>query len=380
VAGRSVHTPDGELRHATWLELFFDLVFVAAMANLGILLHRDHTLRGVAIFAGLLVAVWWAWISFSYFADLFDDDGTFHRVVQLAAMLGATVLAVTLSDGVTADSHVFALAYAAMFALLTGLYALMGNADPQARELCRWYTAGSAIGATLWAVSTAVPVPGRYWVWAAAVVINAAVSGPIAYARMRQPPVQVSHMPERFGLFTIVVLGEALLAVVDGIRATSWQLASTATAVSGFVIAAGIWWVYFQAFDESTIDRAIAGGRYAQVRSFLYGYGHLIIYPAIVAIGVGVELAIEHAAEREAAPPLLGWGIAALIVGFVVVGNGMGPRRVDRLIVTIKVAVAVVSVVLCTIVAVPAAVATTTIALSWLILIAAEVHAGGTTS
>jgi low temperature requirement protein LtrA len=223
VVGRSVHASDGELRHATWLELFFDLVFVAAIANLGVLLHHDHTLRGVAVFAGLLAAVWWAWISFSYFADLFDDDGTFHRVVQLVAMLGAAVLAVALSDGVAADSHVFALAYAAMFALLTCLYALMGSADPQARELCRWYTAGSAVGATLWVVSTAVPVLGRYGVWAAAVVLNASISGPIAYARMRQPPVQVSHMPERFGLFTIVVLGEAVLAVVDGVRATSWQ-------------------------------------------------------------------------------------------------------------------------------------------------------------
>jgi low temperature requirement protein LtrA len=193
VARSSVHQPDGELRHATWLELFFDLVFVAAIANPGVLLHDDHTLRGAAIFAGLLATVWWAWISFSYFADLFDDDSTFHRIVQLAAMLGAAVLAVTLSDGVAADSHVFALAYAAMFVLLTALYALMGNAVPQARELCRWYTAGSGLGAALWGLSVAVPAPGRYGMWAAAVALNAAVSGPIAYARMRQPPVQVSR-------------------------------------------------------------------------------------------------------------------------------------------------------------------------------------------
>jgi low temperature requirement protein LtrA len=375
VERQSVHAADGEMRHATWLELFFDLVFVAAIANLGTLLHDDRTLGGVAAFAGLLAAVWWAWISFSYFAGLFDDDSPFHRVVQLAAMLGAAVLAVTLSEGVVDDGHVFALAYAAMFALLTALYALMGNADPQARELCHWYTAGSAVGAVLWAVSAAVPAPGRYGLWAVAVVLNAAISGPIAYARMRQPPVQVSHMPERFGLFTIVVLGEAVLAVVDGIGATSWQPASITTAVSGFVIAACIWWVYFGAFDETAIDRAIAGGRYAQVRAFFYGYGHLIIYAAIVAVGVGVEVAIEQALGRGPAPALLGWGVAALIAGFIVIGGGMQSRPVDRLIVAIKLAIAVVSIVLVA-VAMPAAIATTAIAVGWVALVAVEVRSG----
>lgn len=87
-----------------------------------------------------------------------------------------------------------------------------------------------------------------------------------------------------------------------------------------------------------------------------------------------MELAIEHAAGT--APPLLGWAMAAPIVGFVVVGNGMGSRPVDRLIVAIKLALAVVSIALCTVVAVPAAAATTMIALGWLILVTAEVRSG----
>ncbi len=79
---RSHGIHDWDRRRVTWLELFFDLVFVVAVARLGALLHDDHSAHGVVAFAGLLVTVWWLWNSFSYFADLFDDDGVIHRIVH----------------------------------------------------------------------------------------------------------------------------------------------------------------------------------------------------------------------------------------------------------------------------------------------------------
>jgi low temperature requirement protein LtrA len=375
----AVHDWDDETRHATWLELFFDLVFVAALANIGGLLHHDPTVGGAATAFGLLVTIWWAWISFSYFADLFDDDTPLHRVVQLAAMLGAIVLAVTLTDGVAEDGHIFAVTFAAMFALLAGMYAVTGRSEPRAAELCQWYTVGSAVGAVLWATSAVVPAPGRYWLWGVAVVANAAISGPIAYSRMRQPPEQVSHMPERFGLFAIVVLGEAVLSVVRGVDATDWAAASTATAVAGFVIAAGMWWIYFSGFDEQAINRAIAGGRASEVRSFVYGYGQVLVYGAVVAVGVAVQIAIERAADGEDPPAILGWGVAALIVSFLVVGLGRGfdwedPAAIYR-VSSAKVVLALASVGIC-LLEVPVAMAAWTIALGWVALVVYEMRCG----
>jgi low temperature requirement protein LtrA len=375
----TVHDWDDETRHATWLELFFDLVFVAALANIGGLLHHDPTAGGAATAFGLLVPIWWAWISFSYFADLFDDDTPLHRVVQLAAMLGAIVLAVTLTDGVGDDGHLFAATFAAMFALLAAMYAVTGRTEPRAAELCRWYATGSAVGAVLWATSAVVPAPGRYWLWGVAVVANAAISGPIAYSRMRQPPVQVSHMPERFGLFAIVVLGEAVLSVVRGVDATDWAAASTATAVAGFVIAAGMWWIYFSGFDEQAINRAIAGGRASEVRSFVYGYGQVLVYGAVVAVGVAVQIAIERAAAGEHPPPILGWGVAALIVSFLVVGLGRGfdwedPTAIYR-VSAAKVVLALASIGVC-LLDVPVAAAAWTIALGWVALVVYEMRCG----
>lgn len=320
---RRVHDWE-DRRHATWLELFFDLVFVVAVARLAALLHHDHDVTGVLTFVGLFVPVWWAWISFSYYADLFDEDRTLDRLAQLLAMLGAAVVAVSLGHGVADDGDLYAGAFGAMFLLLTGLYAHAGRAVPEARQLCRWYVAGSATGATLWLASLAVPTPGRYWLWGVAVVANALLSGPIAYARVTSPPRQVSHMPERFGLFTLVVLGESVLAVVNGIEATEWRAASVVTAVAGFVIAASIWWVYFGAFHEDAIDRALAEGRHAQIRSFLYGYGHLAVYAAIAATGVGVQMAIEAAAHDGEPVVLLAVALTGVVVGITLMASGIG--------------------------------------------------------
>lgn len=285
-------------RRSSWLELFFDLVFVVAVSRLAHLLHDDHSLEGVATFFGLFLAVWWLWISFSYYADIFDAHDLWDKAAMFAAMLGATVLAVTLDGGVAEDSSIFAGTFGVLFGLLAVLYAYAGRSEPAAAELSRWYVTGSLTGSVLWFASLAVAPPGRYAVWALALVLNAAISGPVAYARMTSAPRQVSHMPERFGLFIIVVLGEAVLAIVDGNTATPWDDVSTVVAVLGFLLAVGIWWVYFANFDERLIDRALSEGRAAQTRSFVYGYGHLVLYAAIAAFGVGLELAIEESAEQ----------------------------------------------------------------------------------
>lgn len=284
-------------RSSTWLELFLDLAFVVAVAGLAALLHDDPTGRGFAVYLGLFVPVWWLWISFSYYADLFDAHDFANKLSQLAAMFGAIVIAITLDDGVGDDARLFAGILAVLFVLLAALYANAGRNEPAAAELCRYYVVGSLTGAALWAASLAVPAPGRYWLWGLAVALNASISGPIAYYRVSQAPQQVPHMPERFGLFVVIVLGESVLVVVEGTSGADWSPASTSVAVSAFVLVVAMWWIYFSQFDERLIDRALSDGSAAQVRSFVYGYGHLALYALIAAAGVGMELAIEEAAE-----------------------------------------------------------------------------------
>jgi low temperature requirement protein LtrA len=327
----------GTARRSSWLELYFDLVFVVAVFQLGQLLLGDPSLHGVLVFAGLFAAIWWLWFSFSYFADLFDRDRPLSRLAQLTAMLGVLALAASLSGGVADDADLFAVAYAMLLVLLTAMYAVVGWIDAEARAFCWWNSFGFVLGATLWFGSILTPPPIGFAIWGVAVVLNAIISGPLAYAQARDTPTQISHMPERFGLFTIVVLGEAVLAVANGIGATGWLPSAVAIGVGGFILASSVWWVYFAAtFDPEAGNRALQAGWQAIVRSYLYVYGHLLVQGAIVTASVAVELLAHEAGGLgyAAAAPLLGGSQVAMMAGCVLIYRGIGLSVSRRVAVT----------------------------------------------
>lgn len=309
------------------MELFFDLVFVVAVFRLGQLLLGDPSVHGVLVFVGLLGAIWWLWFSLSYFADLFDDDRPLSRLVQLVAMLGVLALAASLFGRVADYSGRLAVLYGLLLALLTAMYAAVGLIDLEAREFCYWNAAGFLCGAALWFASLLTPTPARYGMWGVALVVNAIISGPLAYARVRHAPTQTSHMPERFGLFTIVVLGETVLADVNGIGATGWKPPAVAIGIAGFVVGSGVWWVYFTAtYDMEAGNRVLRAGRGAIVRSYLYAYGHLLVYAGIAAAGIAIEFEAQETAHggHGLAGPLLGGSQLAMMAGCVVIYRGIG--------------------------------------------------------
>src|SRR2546429_779545 len=139
-------------RSAVWLELFFDLVFVLAVAELARYLHDNLNPGGFLGFAGLFVPVWWTWICFSFYADQFDPDNVIYRVVMLVAMLFCIVLAVSVPGALSVNVVNFVAAYVALQVLVVGLY-VWGLRDPAARWFCTRFAIGLAIGAILWIVS-----------------------------------------------------------------------------------------------------------------------------------------------------------------------------------------------------------------------------------
>jgi low temperature requirement protein LtrA len=288
--------PEGE-RHATWLELFFDLVFVFAVAELGHYLHGHLTLAGLAGFALLFLPVWRVWMAFSYHTDLFGADDPGDRVAAVATMFGVVVLGLTvygaLDDG-GGGSVAFAAAYSALRLLLVGMYARTWRRARDARGFAARYAAAFSIVAALWAVSIFVPEPWRFVLWGAAILTDLA-TGPIVYLTSASRPTQISHMSERFGLFVIIVLGESIIAVGTGVADTDWRWQGVIAAVAGFFGAVCIWWLYFDKTDESVINRAVRSDRGGILRSFVYGYAHYLVYAGITAASVGVLASIEAA-------------------------------------------------------------------------------------
>ena len=330
-------------RHATWLELFFDLVFVVAIAQLAHLLHDRLDWVGIASFAALFVPVWWLWIDFSYYADQFDVERGFYRLIMLGVMFGTIVLAQTIPSALQDGSAQFASVYAALRFVIVGLYFQAWRLVPESCELTQRYTLSFSVALVVWILSIALPPPIRFILWGIALLIEIS-NGPITYATIREVPVQVSHMDERFGLFVIIVLGEAIIAVATALSDIQWQWQETLTAISGFIAAISLWWLYFESADNSVINQALRSNqKRVLLRSYVYGYSHVLVFAGIVASGVGIQSAIESVEAGTltvAARTVLCGGISLYLLGLSAV-QWATPRSLSKRILVGRVLAAI---------------------------------------
>ena len=297
----------GGVRRASWLELFYDLVFVVIVAELAHTLEGDISWRGVGGFAALFVPVWWAWVGTTFYSDRFDTDDLVHRLAIGAQMVAAGSMAINIHDGLGETAVGFALSYAAMRGILVLLYLGARVFVPEARALTTHYAIGFALAAAVWGISAFVPPPVRFVLWGLGLLVD--FGTPLSAVRLQmRTPIDASHIPERFGLFVIIVLGEAVVSVVQGSAEVAWRLASAGTAALGFAIALSLWWIYFDNLNETAVRRLRVAGQ-------IWLYAHLPLVLSVVAAGVDVERLIL------AAP---GAGLAAadrwLLCGAVALG------------------------------------------------------------
>ncbi|MCX7595018.1 MAG: low temperature requirement protein A [Fischerella sp.] len=282
---RSVEDSEQE-RHATWLELFYDLVFVVAITQLADNLYEHSSLSGFFGFVMLFVPIWWSWIGSVFYANRFDTDDLGHRLLTVAQMLAIAALSINVHNGLDEGSVGFALSYAAVRAVLVVNYLRTIDGVVVARPLTVRLALGFALAAVIWLVSAFVPEPIRFALWGLGLTVDFAT--PISAGQLHlQVPLHISHLAERFGLFTLIVLGESIIAVVDSIAEQQWNIVLMLTAVFGLSIAFSLWWIYFECVDSSPIQRARAVGRVWIYHTWLYT--HLPLAIGLTATGVGVE-------------------------------------------------------------------------------------------
>jgi low temperature requirement protein LtrA len=311
---------DDETRHSTWLELFFDLVFVVAVAQLGRELGNDVTAAGFFRFLAFSIPVWWAWMGFTFYANRFDTDDLPYRLIVLTAMLGVAALATTIPAAFAGDSRGFVLAYVFVRLMLLALYARAIRHVVEGRAIATFIFCAFSAAVVLWLASLLVPPPERYWVWAVALVIE--VGAPlIGWRLIPSAPVDPRHAPERLGLLTIIVLGESVFAVVLAITDVNWSAEALLAAVGGFLCAASFWWIYFEFVNPEFLFVALS--RHGRIlRGLVFVYSNFPIIAGLVALGVGVKLAII-AAGGQSAYDDTGWllcaGLALSMAGLAAV-------------------------------------------------------------
>lgn len=285
-----------ERRHATWLELFFDVVFVLAIAELAHYLHDHLTVTGFFEFVFLFLPVWLVWSNYTYYADLFDIDSPRYRIAMLTAMQLSVALAVTIPGALGDGSTEFAVTYLMLRSLLVALYTWAWLHSREMRPVVARHLAGFSTGIVIWSVSLLTPEPLRFWIWGGGLVVELATPIFAQLAGLKGGPVQVSHLPERFGLFTIVVLGESIVVTGVGVRDSEWAASSIAVASLGLGAVGALWWLYFdRVLHESEVERAFRSGIRRLTVGFAWVYGHLVFYVALAVTAVGIELAIGEA-------------------------------------------------------------------------------------
>lgn len=304
-----LRTVEESERTATWLELFYDLVFVAAVAMMGTRIVHDTSWTGVLSYLASFALVWWLWASHTFYADRYDTDDLVYRLLAGAQMVAVAVIAVSLSLGEAGSTQVFALGYTLARAVLLILYARAYRHVPGTRRLVRGYLVGFGSASVLWAISIVTPTPVRFWVWALAFAVDLAT--PFAVRKIQAAaPLDVSHLPERFGLFTILVLGESIVAVTVGLSHVSWQASTTIVGVFGLGAATCLWWINFEHHDGFVVRRRGEGKNW---RPTVWIYSHLPLAAALAMFGVSIELAIVGADQGHDYPTAARW----LLVGSV---------------------------------------------------------------
>ena len=279
-------------RTATWLELFYDLAFVVAVAVIAARLVADVSWAGVASFFGYFALLWWLWASHTYYADRYDTDDLVYRLLAAAQMVAVVVIAASLSPDVAGSTRAFAYGYAVSRWLLVVMYWRAYRHVGETRELVKGYLVGFGSAAVVWTASSLVPENTRIILWAAALAIDLATPW-VMRKQQARVPLDVSHLPERFGLFTILVLGESIAAVVTGLGHSEWAFGPTTTAAIGIGLATAMWWLYFDNARGSVVRRDASVRR--TWRPTVWIYTHLLLAAGLGASGVGIEIAVAEA-------------------------------------------------------------------------------------
>jgi low temperature requirement protein LtrA len=287
-----------EERRITFLELFYDLVYVVIISELSHTLAGSMNWAGVGTFIFLFIIVWWAWFNGAMYHDLHGNNDIRTRVFTFLQMLTVAAMAVFAHNAIGEGSAAFALAYASFHLILTWLWWRAGVYDPNHRPLSRPYSFTFLLTSGLFVLSIFIPAGWRFALWGMALLIDLALLSLLLTSRNRAIQAQLNRIVlvspsavERFGTFTIIVLGEVIIGVVRGAAESpglSWRIGGIA--FLGMMIAIGLWWIYFD----------FVSGRLpiARINKTLWWiYLHLPVTMGIAAIGASILNVLEHADE-----------------------------------------------------------------------------------
>ncbi|MEW2006984.1 low temperature requirement protein A [Microbacterium sp. NPDC079208] len=306
-------------RAASPLELFFDLVFVVAVSIASAQLHHALShgdfLHGITSYAMLFFAIWWAWMNFTWFATSFDTDDWPYRIATFVQMAGVLILAAGIPGAFEeGDFTLPVVGYVVMRIAVVAQWLRASRNEGPLRRVALRYALGIAVVQVLWLLFLLIP-SGPMQLAAFVVFALIEIAVPVFAERRHQTPWHPHHITERYGLFTLIVLGESLLAsanaiidALDEVEALGPLLAISALA---FVVTAALWWIYFWPPHHRAITTL--------GRSLRYGYTHYFVFAAAAAFSAGIEVELDvMTGESHLAPVAATFTVSIPIAVFLI--------------------------------------------------------------
>ena len=308
-----------ENRKVSWLELFFDIYFVCAIAAVGHILVADMTMHGFNQFVMVFIPVWWIWIGFTYYNERFETFGFENRFFTFLMMIPVAGLAIFSHDAMHHNFVGFALSYALGRSILGFLYGRAAYYIPSFRltgliyALCFSISVAIIVIMALFAPTvSAVNVFGLVLVFDLFIPFIAAFTDG-TFTKLESLNVS-EKITERFGLFCIIVIGELIVAVISGISSLEHAtLNDIYIGLVGLAIAMGMWWIYFDFIARRGPNRK-------PIQSFLWTYLHMPLVMSFIGLSAGILYSIEHAGGiTDNARLLIGFsaGIVLMVVGLI---------------------------------------------------------------
>lgn len=267
-------------RHATWLELFFDLIFVVALSDAVHILietHNGHIAPQQFLhFVLVFLPLYWIWVGHTIYANRFDTDSRQHRLSTLLIMF----LLIVISAQISADAQKhYALAvagYCAARLIIAVMYFVSRRKHHNRGNFATQVGTVFAVGAAISLSSILLAPPWSYLVFYAGIVFDMTALV-LLRRRLHVVPAHTPHLVERVGLLTIIMLGESVISITAALTGITWNPSNVMAAVSGFVMVSAIWWIYYDSFHLLE-DRKLTTGY-----SIIYSHFFLFVGLAILA-------------------------------------------------------------------------------------------------
>ena len=304
---------DSGERKVSWLELYFDLFFVVIMYYLVHELAYDLSATNLFHYTLMFICAWWLWIGYTYYKEMFENHGLEIRIFTFLYMIPVAGLAVFSHNAMGENFIYFVWSYVIARIIQTGAWLHAALQNRETEKIAQRFIIGSIIAVLLSVLATTLPPEQRVYMFAFALFVDF-IAPFFTMRHQRKLAFNLSRLPERIGLFVIIIIGEIVRGVINYLSTTPNGITSEYLVIAflGFALSYGIWSSYFDFIADKSLDNNID-------KTFLWGYLHIILLYALTLIGA-ILLKIDFENITQANLTLSAYFIAGLTLFLLTLG------------------------------------------------------------